>query len=75
MVPFFPSEKIKGQMARLVNEIGTGPIGMDSGARIQVTAAIRAVMVVSTFLYVVQRQYLSDSFERASFEKGNISTG
>ena len=31
----------------LVNEIGTGPIGMDSGARIQVTAAIRAVMVIS----------------------------
>ena len=34
-------------MARLVNEIGTGPIGMDSGASIQVTAAIRAVMVIS----------------------------
>ena len=40
---FFPSEKIQGQ----IDEIGTGPIGMDSGARIQVTAAIRAVMVIS----------------------------
>ena len=41
---FFPSEKIQGQIN---GKIGTGPIGMDSGARIQVTAAIRAVMVIS----------------------------
>ena len=27
-------------MARFVSEIGTGPIGRDSGARIQVTAVI-----------------------------------
>lgn len=45
----FPSEKIQGQIdwPGLVNEIGTGPMGMDSGARMQVTAAISAVMVIS----------------------------
>ena len=32
---------------RFVKEIGTGPIGMDRGARIQVTAVISAVTVIS----------------------------
>ena len=31
-------------MARFVKEMGTGPMGMDMGARTQVTAAITAVM-------------------------------
>ena len=34
-------------MAKLVREIGTGPIGMDSGARIQVTAVISAIIVMA----------------------------
>jgi len=33
-------------IARLVSDIGTGPIGIDRGPRIQITAVIRAVVVM-----------------------------
>ena len=34
-------------MAKLVSEIGTTPIGTDSGPKIQVTAAISAIRAIS----------------------------
>ena len=44
---FHPSRYNEIYMARFVSEIGTGPIGMDNGARIHVTAVMRAVTVMA----------------------------
>ena len=38
---------MKIYMARFVSEIGTGPIGIDNGARIHVTAVMSAVTVMA----------------------------
>ena len=37
-------------MAKLVKEIGTGPIGIEKGANTQVTAVINATMVIVCIL-------------------------
>ena len=45
---FLPIQKIERKInCKLVSEIGTGPIGMESGARMQVTAVIRAVTAIA----------------------------